>query len=349
MRRQQYRPPTPASTLAVLATLTLLALGACSREGKPEMAQRAVHDDVASTSAVPPPEHATGHTTGRTAAGHAPTCAPPTRTGTIPKELSEASGLAVSRRHPGVLWSHNDSGHPAVLIAIDSTGRQLGRVRVAGARNRDWEDIALGPCPTGECLYLADTGDNRLRYEVATIYRVPEPAPGDTITAPAERFPLRYPNGPRDVEAIYLLPDGALYLVSKGRRHPIELYRYPPPLRAGETVTVEEIQRLTVGRVPLPSQATGATATPDGSWVAIRTYSAVQLYRPTNGGRLAPALPSPGLDLRPLAEPQGEGVAIRADGTLYLISEAGPTGVPGVVGRTHCELPAGIDGAPSMR
>ena len=30
--------------------------------------------------------------------------------GPLPPELREASGLAVSRTQPGVLWAHNDSG-----------------------------------------------------------------------------------------------------------------------------------------------------------------------------------------------------------------------------------------------
>ena len=39
--------------------------------------------------------------------------------------LSEASGIAVSRRTPGLLWSHNDSGEP-VIVAVDSVGTTRG-------------------------------------------------------------------------------------------------------------------------------------------------------------------------------------------------------------------------------
>ena len=34
-------------------------------------------------------------------------------------DLPEASGLAVSRRTPGVLWSHNDSGEPLVFALTE--------------------------------------------------------------------------------------------------------------------------------------------------------------------------------------------------------------------------------------
>jgi hypothetical protein len=317
----------PATTILALI---LLALAACAPERAPEAASTGTEavDTVGILTR-------TGELFRRAGV---PICTEPQRTGTLPSSLREASGVAASRRHPGVLWTHNDSNSSPHLFAIDSTGQILGRLRVAGARNRDWEDIAIGPCPSGECIYLADTGDNRLERGDAAIYRIPEPAPGDSVTAQAERFPIRYPNGPRDVESLYLLPDGALHLVSKGRRHPIEVFRYPAPLRAEEMVLVREVQQLSAAGVALPYQVTGAGATGDGRWVALRTYSAVHLYRPGSDGLLVPALSAVGLSLRPLAEPQGEGIDIRDDGTIFLVSEAGPVAVPGTMGRLACQI-----------
>src|SRR5262245_5258310 len=90
-------------------------------------------------------------------------------------DLPEASGLAVSRRHPGIIWSHNDSGNDTVLFALDSSGQVRGRVRVP-IEMRDWEDVSAGRCPAGSCLYLADIGDNRQVRRQIRIVRVPEPA-----------------------------------------------------------------------------------------------------------------------------------------------------------------------------
>src|SRR5512134_250324 len=73
--------------------------------------------------------------------------------------LPEASGVAASRRTPGVLWSHNDSGEPG-LVAVATDGTTRGRVYVAGASAGDWEDIEVGPCPQGSCVYIGDIGDN---------------------------------------------------------------------------------------------------------------------------------------------------------------------------------------------
>jgi hypothetical protein len=72
--------------------------------------------------------------------------------------LPEASGLALSRRDPNVLWSLNDSGAPTV-VALSPSGELLGRVRIAGANVNDWEDVSVGPCGDESCLYIADTGN----------------------------------------------------------------------------------------------------------------------------------------------------------------------------------------------
>jgi len=151
-------------------------------------------------------------------------------TGTLHNpRVKESSGIAASRAHPGVLWTHNDSGDDAYVYATDLSGADRGGVRIRGARAGDWEDIALGPCPTqrAACLYIADTGDNEMARKSVVIYAVAEPDPpdrqsGPVRSAPAAALRLKYVGGPDDVEAIYVSPrDSALYLVSKGRRRVI--------------------------------------------------------------------------------------------------------------------------------
>ena len=264
-------------------------------------------------------------------------CARPERLGVLPPELDEASGLAASRRHAGVLWLHNDSGGEPEVFAVDSTGAVLGRVRVTGAENVDWEDIALGPCPAGECLYIADTGDNGERREAVTVYRIPEPDPADTATPPAERFRLRFPDGPRDAEALFVTPDtpdARVYVVSKGRTSPVTVYRAPTPLPADTTALLEPVAQLTDAAPFGLLQVTAAGATPDGRRVVIRTYVNLQLYRLDDDGLVPIGAP---FDLRPLEEPQGEAVDIRADGTVLLASEE-RGGKAGPISRLACTL-----------
>ena len=47
--------------------------------------------------------------------------------------LDEISGIVVSRQNPGVLWVHEDSGNPAVLTALDTSGRTLATLTLDGA------------------------------------------------------------------------------------------------------------------------------------------------------------------------------------------------------------------------
>lgn len=256
----------------------------------------------------------------------------------LPPVLRESSGLAASRRHAGVLWSHNDSGGEPVVVALRRDGTVLGATRVAGARVRDWEDAALGPCPRGgDCLYLADTGDNNERRSDAALYRVPEPAPGARSTAPAERLPLRFPDRPRDVEALFVLPDGGIFLVTKGRSDPAAVWRYPGPPRAGAAAVLERVAALSPEKLPVLQQVTGAAASADGEWVAVRSYSTLAFHRAAELVR-GEVRPRALVDLTPLYEAQGEAVALAADGRVVLTSEGRGQRVPAAVSVLACNL-----------
>jgi hypothetical protein len=249
-------------------------------------------------------------------------CTAPAAAAALPDTLRRASGVAISRTHPGVLWVVNNTEDVARVFAVDTTARVLGRVEVPGARNLDWESIAVAPCDAGQCLYIAEIGDNLHVREEVGFYRVPEPAPGDRLTEAAEWFPVTYPEGPQDAEALFVLPGEQVFIITKGRNRAVTLYRYPPPLRAGVRVELELLQDLSDGVVQLPDMVTGADATYDGRVIAVRSYARAQLYT-FDGERLRPLLDDGGLDLRPLGEPQGEGIAIRDDGWIVLVGERG--------------------------
>jgi len=255
----------------------------------------------------------------------------------LDRVLDETSGMAVGRREPGVLWTHNDGDSD--LFALDRDGRVVARLDVS-VRLSDWEDIEIADCAdAGSCLYLADTGDNaEARADgQARILRIAEPTLS-SASAPldAEVFPIRFPDGPRDVEALFVLPGEQVYLVSKGGSDPVTVYRYPGSLRPGATVTLVEVQRLTDGPQQLLNRVTGASASADGAWVAVRTYQALQWYR-VEDGSLVPA--DDGLvNLRTLREIQGEGVGVGPDGLTALSSEGGPLGGPPSLRFLRCRL-----------
>lgn len=280
-----------------------------------------------------------GETPGGNAAGATLHCDIETKTMGLDDPLRETSGLAESRTEAGVYWSHNDSGRSPDVFALTAEGRSLGQVKVAGARNRDWEDIASGPCPDGggACLYLADTGNNDNDRQHVSLWVFPEPATTARTTAPATEYRARYPGAPTDIESIAILPDGRVYLVSKGSNDPVVLYRWPTPLRKGTEATLERVRELAPRPAQVGDRVTGASATPDGRWVAVRTYAALAFYRTADllgGGR-----PAAQFDLDNLAEPQGEAVAMSNDGNVVLTSEGAGQGMPGNISHLRCTLP----------
>jgi hypothetical protein len=253
-------------------------------------------------------------------------CAVVGRTAPLP-EIPEASGLAIGRRNPGVIWSHNDSGNAAVLFALDTTGQLRGRVRVP-VRTRDWEDLSAARCATGDCLYIADIGDNSLARRRIQIYRVPEPAPGDEATAEPEVFHGVYADGPHNAEAMFVI--GAdMFIVTRDRSGIV--YRSTHTEADRRTVMFERIGELGLAAV------TDAEATPDEKSVAVRTSHEVVLYRTTDliRGRNTPYQHIP---IDGLKEAQGEGVALDSTGTLYLASEGGLWSRAGTFIRLRCRL-----------
>jgi len=252
------------------------------------------------------------------------------RTGTFrSRKVRESSGVAVSRDHPGLLWTHNDSGDGPFIYAINIAGDVLGVFRVEGAQAEDWEDIALGPCPAGpgRCLYIGDIGDNGEKRKSVRLYVVAEPRPpeklpwDDTLrTAPAHELKLSYPDRSHDAEALYVDRGGNATIITKGRRGGIRRYLVPHDRLMRDSATA-----IFVDTLPMTSQrsigrlVTGAAISPSGSRVVVRTYSELFFFRRSPSGALR-------TDGRPCwigaIEPQGEAVDFLDENTLILTSES---------------------------
>lgn len=248
------------------------------------------------------------------------------------RRLIESSGITPSHRVPGVYWTHNDSGDEPRLYATDSAGDDLGSVLVAGADNVDWEDLGSGPCPghSGWCLYPADIGDNLHNRDRIVVYCLPEPQPPRGSADTLRRVPLeattvlRYPDHPHDAEAIAIEPSGRILIITKELLKPPTVYLVPQRSAAQRPGEVDTLQR--VGELDLvPSRArlrmvTGAGVSPDGTVLAVRTYSSLHFFRLRGDSLPLPISPSTGLPI-PVVEPQGEGVAFVAPDLLALTTE----------------------------
>ena len=247
--------------------------------------------------------------------------------------LSEASGLAVSRTTPGRLWSHNDSGKPAI-VAIDSKGRVAGQVAITGAQVEDWEAMSSAPCASGACLFIADIGDNDAKRKEITIYRLPEPQ-GTSGSAKAEAIiRASYPDGAHDAEALLAAPDGTLYLVTKGDTGHVALYRVPRGANDG-TAKLESIGVISKSSPGAAARITDGAISPDGEWVVLRSRTTLTFYRAADflKGNFRETRR---VDLRTLGEPQGEAVAFGPSNTLYVAGEGGGKSQPGTLAVVSC-------------
>jgi hypothetical protein len=260
------------------------------------------------------------------------TCRPQTMLTPLP-QLPEASGVGISRRTPGLLWSFNDSDTP-VLYGIDPAGNVKGQVVVAGAEVRDWEDVTVARCRRGSCLYIADIGDNDQKRSSITVYRVPEPSPDAGRTATAEAFNARYPDGPHDAEGLFITPEGGLFIITKD--HPAAIYRFPDTIQTGVVMTLQQVTFVPHEKV------TDAETTADGRWVALRTNEEIVVYPAQD---LASGLTGNPriISVKDLGEPQGEGIAVAMNGTVYLIGEGGGKGAAGTFAALRCMFPAGVN------
>lgn len=248
-----------------------------------------------------------------------PACGDPERRGAVQSpELDELSGLAASVRHEGVLYGHNDSSDSSRIFALSPTGEHLATYELEGARNDDWEDIAHSPCAAGDCLWVADIGDNDGTRTEYAIYLMEEPATiaaGDHVV-PAEHVTFTYPDGPHDAEVLLVHPlTGAVTLVTKQPDGPAAIYDLP-------TLVPDGILEATkVGQVKPPkgsSKFTGGAVHPDGTGVLLRTNSRL-FYWPMDPARtVAEALAGEGCPLPLADEAQGEAVAFIDGGAAIM-------------------------------
>lgn len=244
--------------------------------------------------------------------------------------LEESSGIVASRARRGVFWTVNDSGNDPLLFATDSSGADLGYLRVEGARNTDWEDISIGPCThaPGTCLFIADLGDNTFRRPYVVIYVVPEidppTGPADTTRAVAveDIIVLKYPDQPHDAEALAVTRDWLL-VITKDRTGPAVLFR--TPRQAAGARTLERLTELNIHISTIRGRlVTGAAVSRNEHLLVVRTYPTIHLFALRDGLPVPQTSPD-GLAI-PVVETQGEGVCFDDEGRLVLSSERGSRG-----------------------
>ena len=267
-------------------------------------------------------------------------------------DLTEASGLAASRTHPGVLWSHNDGGRRPGVFAIGPDGIDLG-FHDLPVEAVDIEDMAIAGGVGGDVLYLADIGDNNEARPSISVFRFAEPDPASPGPIESfERFDFTYPDRLHNAEALLVdernshivvvtkeqaanadgTPDATgateVSFVFEGALEPTPPTA-PTTLTEVGVVDTLRLEQLATSNGIHPATifgfggvVTGGDVAADGSLVALRTYETVWVWERRAEQSVAGSLVSDAqpCEVTTISEVQGEAVAFDGD-ELVTIAE----------------------------
>ena len=225
------------------------------------------------------------------------------------RELKEISGIDASWLFPDSFYVHNDSGDKANLYRIDKEAKVVEKKRIKGADAVDWEDLSVGPCPFGSCVYIADLGNNGNYRDIFDLYMVAENSDR------SKRYKFRYPDSQRyNAEAFSVNPkDGEMFVIRKTRSNANALYKFPP--LSDSVMTLQKVCEFTkIGN----QYVTGADIHHGGRSILIRTYDWVYEFRKWEGRTLCDTI------VRKMKhhEPQGEAIAYKKNSNDFVtISE----------------------------
>jgi hypothetical protein len=185
----------------------------------------------------------------------------------LPSELKEISGLVYLHES---FWAINDGGNEPVLYQLNyQCDSIIHRVRIANAKNKDWEELATD----GNNLYIGDFGNNFGSRDRLIIYKVSVASLNDTV-ATAQLIQFKYADQKDftkqkhktnyDCEAMVYWND-TLHLFTKNWGD-FKTRQYKVPSKSG-TYSVMPSDSLYMGKM-----ITGATVSKDGQTILLTAY-----------------------------------------------------------------------------
>lgn len=226
-------------------------------------------------------------------------------------EIKEASGLASSKKNPGVLWTHNDTNNKNRIYAMSGSGKHLGIYNVKNTSDRDWEDIAAGPGPESSkwYIYIGNIGDNDLEYDIKYVYRCEEPDVSigqDAVISSIDNVDVlqfRYPDGKKNAETLMIDPVTLdYYVITKNEKKEL-VYKasYPQPLTTVDTLECVDTLDMT--------GVVAGNISADGREIIIKTYKKIYYWKRSGSETIQAAMKRSPSTISYQEEPQGEGLA----------------------------------------
>ncbi|WP_169951630.1 hypothetical protein [Microbispora sp. H11081] len=225
--------------------------------------------------------------------------------------IDESSGLYASALHEGVVWTVNDGEGPVRLFAAGPDGRTRAVVTLAGVTGVDTEALGGAVDEDGASwIYVGDIGGvPKPRPDGILVHRFAEPDTLVTQAVPSTTYRLVYPDGQHDAEALLVDPNTRqLYVVTKSDQGG-DLYSAPLALSAEGTNPLTHVAKI-------PQVVSDGLITAKGA-VVLRGYNKIRVWDKP-GGQVSWVIDLP-------QQPQGEGLALSADGSALLISSEQPS------------------------
>lgn len=238
------------------------------------------------------------------------------------KALEEVSGVASSLNNPGFLWAHNDSGNGPKVFLVNADLDIKLTCKLKGVKNRDWEDITVGPGPDSSktYVYVAEIGDNDAKFALKYIYRFEEPKAEagvtDMVITDFDTITFQLPDERKDTETLLLDPATKdLFVVSK-REEPVWVYQLKYPQSTRDTITAAKIVSL-----PL-TQIVGGDFSVDGKKLLLKNYEHIYYWSRTDQKPIGEWLKGKPFEVPYEIEPQGEAITWATDQSgFYTVSE----------------------------
>jgi hypothetical protein len=224
--------------------------------------------------------------------------------------ITEASGMVASRKNPGILWVHNDSGDKNRIYAMDDKGQHIGQFEIKGAQAGDWEDIALGPGPkeNESYLYIGDIGWNNRGQLRRTIYRIVEPTLNQTqlpiiqTINQVESIHFIYPNGSYDAEALIIDPVTRDILILTKEDKITQLFSLEFPQIPNKINQVTKVATLNLGSI------TAGDISYTGTEILLKNYFFIYYWKRYSDEELKDVLKRTPVNIPYFPEPQGEAI-----------------------------------------
>ena len=193
------------------------------------------------------------------------------------KRIQESSGLAYSSKFPDIAYTNNDENGPIYTVR-PSDGKVVGTIKIDGVKLGDPESLYVDPYGH---LWLGDLGDNDEERHDAVIYAFNEPGPGNFEVKESLRFPVKFEDGPKNVEAMLINPiSGQVFLIRKVKKDKGDdeaaIYALPTDLKNGQTNVARKLD------VKMPNWVTDGEITPDGRRALVKTEDEILIYDPTD-------------------------------------------------------------------